>query len=277
MNKAINNINSNGAAIVEFIISLIFIVPIFLSLPVIAKFISIKQKNIESGRYALWERTIWAKSQGQWKDDENVKHDSQIVSELYTRFYGNQVQRIASNNSTENNYWRGFNNVPYIETSNKKRNIILSAFVDYSPIKNRTADELAYKGFVIENATLEYGFGECDSENDINNDKGLNLGAHTYYLISVSVSIDQNIYQDFFRDLKNNKFESVGGILSNAWTAPKENIFKERVSSLVFDNSVRCISKPAQILSMFPLYKEGRLSNKLGEWNLSTVHGRSIK
>ena len=41
-----------GASITEFMITLVFFTPVFIGLPVIAKYLDVKQKTIEASRYA---------------------------------------------------------------------------------------------------------------------------------------------------------------------------------------------------------------------------------
>jgi hypothetical protein len=49
-----------GQAMTEFIISAsFFLIPLFLSMSLIAKYIDIKQANIQAARYQAWEYTVW--------------------------------------------------------------------------------------------------------------------------------------------------------------------------------------------------------------------------
>ena len=50
----------SGQAMTEFIISAsFFLIPLFLGLSLIAKYIDIKQANVQAARYQAWEYTVW--------------------------------------------------------------------------------------------------------------------------------------------------------------------------------------------------------------------------
>lgn len=50
----------SGQALTEFLISAsFFLVPLFLGLSLVAKYIDIKQANIQAARYQAWEYTVW--------------------------------------------------------------------------------------------------------------------------------------------------------------------------------------------------------------------------
>ena len=55
-----NHDRQNGQAMTEFIISAsFFLIPLFLGISLIAKYIDIKQANIQAARYQAWEYTVW--------------------------------------------------------------------------------------------------------------------------------------------------------------------------------------------------------------------------
>ncbi|MCF8151454.1 MAG: hypothetical protein K9K30_01690 [Burkholderiaceae bacterium] len=79
------------------IASALVLVPLFLAIPVIAKYQDIKAYTVQSARYAAWERTVWfggasaatfgigsgATFSNKW--DANEKTDDQIRAEIGTR------------------------------------------------------------------------------------------------------------------------------------------------------------------------------------------------
>ena len=80
----------------------------------------------------------------------------------------------------------------------------------------------------------------------------MNLGSKTYATVSVT-SVAEN-YTTGTGDLN---FNTKAALLSNAWTAPTEDKYRERVGKLVIDEAVKCIASPARLVSYFPVYKEG--------------------
>jgi len=55
-----NQTGQNGQAMVEFLISAtFFLVPLFLAMSLVAKYIDMKQANVQAARYQAWEYTVW--------------------------------------------------------------------------------------------------------------------------------------------------------------------------------------------------------------------------
>ena len=86
-------LRNRGQALVEFIIAgTLVIIPIFLIIPMLGKYIDIKSSTVQAARYAAWERTIWyggAASGSNW--DANEKDDTAIGHEIAQRFYSNNT------------------------------------------------------------------------------------------------------------------------------------------------------------------------------------------
>jgi len=266
---------AKGAAIVEFIVSLLFIIPLFISLPVIAKYLAIKHKNIESGRYAIWEKTVWSSYSGQWKDNENIKPDKQLEIELDTRFYGSQIHGLANRNPTRNQFWVDFNSESMIERSNNKRKVTLNNAIDYSPVENKFADEIAYGGHYYTNNSPMHLDNNCLDSVAGSKGSNLNLGAHTFSRIEVTANVKGLMMPGVrMHDVQNHVFKYNGAILSNAWIAPTGEVFNERVASLSMNEQVKCIVQPAQYISKLPIYREGKISSELGDWDLSVITER---
>lgn len=274
-----------GAATSEFLISLAFFVPLFITVPVIGKYISFKQKNIESNRYAVWERTVWADKEGRWNDNENTKTDDGIAKELDRRLYGSQIQGVDSTNITENTLWADRNNNRMLALAPKgKHRISVKVGADVSPSIDYATEGLAYKGFPfvgnglskisgVVNSTLGNLVSDCKDIPGIDFKNGMNLGSKTYASITVAANLkDMVTKKKVATDNKNNlTFSASGSILSNAWTAPTEAIFKERVGKLVIDEAVRCIASPARLLSAFPVFKEGKDAKNVASAVNSTI------
>lgn len=275
MDIAIIKINCNkqqGTAMVEFLISLLFFVPLFVTLPIIGKYISFKHKNIESHRYAVWERTIWSEPGASWNDNENSKGNIQLEEELDYRFYGNQLQGMSTTVLSSNNLWVDENQQPLLTKSeNDMYRVRISASSGLSPVKNEFADRYAYDGIpviggVLTKASSQFisGVGtllsHCKDVPGINFEKGMDLGSRTFASISVSSRLRNKTLSDHDNKKNNNeiRFRAQGSILSNAWTAPTEIQFKQRVNNLVIDEAVKCIASPSILLSAFPVYKEGK-------------------
>ena len=60
-----SKLKQRGQAMTEFVISATYVlIPLFIAIPLLAKYIDIKQASVQAARYAAWEYTVWY-------DDEN--------------------------------------------------------------------------------------------------------------------------------------------------------------------------------------------------------------
>jgi len=276
---------SAGTATTEFVITLAFFVPVFITVPIIGKYLNYKQKNIESNRYAVWERTVWAGKSGPWNDNENTKSDDSIGKEVDRRFYGSQLQGLASTKVTDNQLWvdRSGKKMLAIPPKGKTR-ISVSVSEAVSPVKNTLVDELAYKGVPllgsafntltkITNSTIGKFISGCKDLPGVDLKKGMNLGSKTYSSITVLAPI-KNLAPTTGATNTNGTsltFAASGSILSNAWTAPTEEKYRDRVDKLVMDETVECIASPARLISVFPIYKEGKGAKNVASSAKTTV------
>jgi hypothetical protein len=76
-----------GQAMVEFlIVSTLVLVPLFLAVPLLGKFLDLKSTAIQAARYAAWERTVWYGG-SDWS--AGSKDDAMIQREIRQRFFSN--------------------------------------------------------------------------------------------------------------------------------------------------------------------------------------------
>jgi len=79
----------SGQALTEFVIgAVLFLIPLFLIIPLLGKYADMKASTIQAARYNAWERTVWygqtASSTGDWEG--NDKNESTIKSEMDAKF-----------------------------------------------------------------------------------------------------------------------------------------------------------------------------------------------
>lgn len=78
-----------GQALTEFTIAAAFVlIPLFLMIPLLGKFLDMKATTIQATRYAAWERTAWY-GNTEWAAGQ--KSDTQIKNEVQKRFYSNDA------------------------------------------------------------------------------------------------------------------------------------------------------------------------------------------
>lgn len=78
----------------EFVIvATLFLIPVFLIIPLLGKYADMKAAVIQAARYNAWERTVWyagtSSSTGNWPG--NDKSDTTIRTEMATRFFVNNL------------------------------------------------------------------------------------------------------------------------------------------------------------------------------------------
>ena len=83
----------NGQAMTEFLICASFVLlPLFLGISLLAKYIDIKQTTIQAARYQAWEYTVWYANSGQPMPSFNavsqpIKSTAQTQEETERRFF----------------------------------------------------------------------------------------------------------------------------------------------------------------------------------------------
>jgi len=87
-----------GAVAAEFIVSATFVlVGFFLTVPLIAKVIDVRQKSEMAARYATWERTVWFQSApGYFPNQDLEKSNVEIENEIAHRIFSTKDQILDS-------------------------------------------------------------------------------------------------------------------------------------------------------------------------------------
>ena len=78
-------VKQEGQAMVEFLIAAtLVLIPLFLTVPLLGKYMDLKATSIQAARYAAWERTVWF-GHADWTAAE--KTDLMIQREIQQRFF----------------------------------------------------------------------------------------------------------------------------------------------------------------------------------------------
>ncbi len=93
-NRSVKAGAQRGQAMTEFTIAAACVlVPLFLMLPFLGKFMDMKATSIQAARYAAWERTVWYGSD-QWESGQ--KTDQQIKNEVVQRFFNDTADKALT-------------------------------------------------------------------------------------------------------------------------------------------------------------------------------------
>jgi hypothetical protein len=109
-----------GQAMTEMLVASAFVlVPLFLIIPLVGKYIDMKQASVSAARYAAWERTVYfSNSNDQYPSGFSggsnhlrpVKSNDTLRDEIKTRIYGQADAALDANNSlqsfTGRDLWR---------------------------------------------------------------------------------------------------------------------------------------------------------------------------
>jgi len=255
----------SGTATIELVVVLVLFIPLLFSIPLLGKYFDYKQKNIDAGRYAAWERTIWSDPDTSGDFVTVKKPDSKISSEVDIRFFGDEQQSLSVNSTTENILW-GNNNIHgmLVKQDSKSRRVKVATYEIMSPIRILLADNYAYKGFrgirdVIDGIgslatpALRAISSSCKNLPGIGYKRGMDLSSNNYASIAVHSKIKNLSKKD-----KSLNFRNTASILSNFWVASSESVYKKRVSRLVIEEPVECLASFSKLISLYPLYREGR-------------------
>jgi len=78
-------VKQEGQAMVEFLIAAtLVLIPLFLTVPLLGKYMDLKATSIQAARYAAWERTVWF-GHADWTAAQ--KTDLMIQREIQQRFF----------------------------------------------------------------------------------------------------------------------------------------------------------------------------------------------
>jgi len=228
---------------VEVLVSMLFFLPVFLMVPVIGKYLDVKQKTIEASRYAAWERSVWADPGHNWGKDTttNSKSDDIIATEVDRRFFGHLSQMISHQSAlphkdgvVDNPMWNTTNTK--IEMFEKKQNGSTKPVESYLPIlKGVKTGSKKLRAFteIKEQKTpaTPLVVGQVADM--------MKLGAEDYVIATVSTPIKNHSIS------KDDKLviSAKSALLTNTWSAPDEAKFEDRVDSFYYHETANGIVK----------------------------------
>lgn len=117
--------NQRGQAITEFNITAAFLlVPLFLLIPLLGKYIDIKHSSVQAARYMVWERTVWFEEAPKFTTSAAVKSVSILENETISRNFGDSDREISRNDKSDmtkndiNLLWKDSGGVDLVNVNN---------------------------------------------------------------------------------------------------------------------------------------------------------------
>lgn len=263
-----------GSSMVEFIVSLLVFIPLFIGIPLLGKYADIKHKTIESSRYIAWERTIYSApgADTTWKDRhissngsyryETSKSDTDILGDAEKRFFGHPQYGLHQTEATSNTFWRNHKGESLLAldasaSNNAGSNQILSGGIQQEKASrglnsattigaagvNAIAQGGGFSGGGIAGGGNFINAVQCGVPG-INIGEGLGLGSNGFAKVQATTPVinfltPKNDDGDPIED-NSLSFKANAAILSNAWTAPSEAEYYHRIDNATPNQFVAC-------------------------------------
>lgn len=306
-----NALRQGGAALTEFVIVMLFFTPVLIGMPLIAKYGDIKSKTIEASRYAAWERTVWSDRSARRNDGQRevFKSNDEIREEIDRRFFGNPVQGLHDDTATINYMWRNRNGEFMLTADHEDEPVMTPRRTTLSLKYDNPTDQLplaaqasarvvdgvafafdqddgAFAGVI--SAGEDSVFGDAQNSDflgalsggrlqcnplGINITDGLDLGARGFATADVTVLANDFMHGD---QPVRYAFQARSAILGNAWSAPDEDVFSQRVDNMAMGDMAGCLTLLGEGVGALTslgsgrfLFGEGMRANPVENFNAS--------
>jgi hypothetical protein len=217
-----------GQALAEFVTgATLFLIPVFLIIPLLGKYADMKGAVVQAARYNAWERTVWygqsSSGSGDWEG--NDKSEGDIKTDMATRFFNNPLNRELWKDRTGSPMMADYSNLIVNNDSPSTADTVLDFVVT---VLDMIGDfRLETKGYYAGTATLNTAnitpIGQVMER----------AGTQTWEALNLSVS-DKNV------------------ILANGWSAKGADHVKSQTKGLMplgfFDNDVFNVLRWAMVV-----------------------------
>jgi hypothetical protein len=263
-----SSFTQRGTAISEVIVALLALAPFLIGIPLLGKQLDIKHKDIDTARYAAWERTVWRSS------GVNRKEPNDIALEARDRILGDPhagviaVERLRGDGITENRLWRDFTNRRLLDYDGNAQPV---------EVDQRTAREPVEVGYLFVPA-FAYGGGMMGSAGAVMQVRDLGMDPRSFATAQARVSL-RPILQARARTSISLRREAPreadepplvqsasAAILSDSWSSRDENEFRRRVDELTINEFVQTAELPSRVLALNaldkgePMFGEGQFA-----------------
>lgn len=263
---------SRGQALTETLVALLVLVPIFMLIPYLGKYLDVKHKAQDGARYAIWERTLFSDGGAGWDSGENTKSDAQIRAEVKARLVGDPSAPIVADTSanTRNLLWEDHSGGNLVPLDN------------FAPTLTETQEPFPYglqgRSFLGKPESLSvFGSLARDGLPIVNGLDGLSdiLGGAFDFTLGlnsrgfatsrvdlpvldlpifdrVGATLDINVATD------QRTLTARSALLADAWIPGSEGNYRDRLDGLVIDEIVSLLVLPGTFtFGFFPVFIEG--------------------
>jgi len=222
-----------GAVAAEFIVSATFVlVGFFLTVPLIAKVIDVRQKSEMAARYATWERTVWFQSApGYFPNQDLEKSNVEIENEIAHRIFSTKDQILDS--QTQRGSAANIEFEPFLtfqnRTSGNQETLLQPNGEKVATLRQFDSEPPAIFGSSVDVGITALTALSIGTSSPPFNENG-------YYTGEISVPIKEFAWIEEFQGISPT-FVSQGAILADAWNTD-EGLAEERAFSTSFKSAL---------------------------------------
>lgn len=248
--RKIKSKGARGNALVETIILVGVMVPLFGALPLLGKISDVNNTTIQSSRYVAWERTI---------SDTSKKSTESISTEVNNRFLAKPDLQIKSNqgaltgSDAQNPFWTGFGKQDDDSSPNRLVKSGTGLYVEELYEEPSSLAGQLSSGIVQIGKTMsQFSGGDWDLETEslFTARIGMDIGSNR--LLSGKKSCDNQETDDTFVCIRRSNT-----ILVDGWEAENASHAEDRTKALVPAAGFENIGDAAaQIVGMVPFFKD---------------------
>jgi hypothetical protein len=261
----------DGQAMVEFIVTASFIlIPLFLMLPLLAKYIDIQHSTIQAARYEAWEYTAWYRKVSDMPASFNVasvipaKSTLEVQNESRQRFFSDtssaisKADKLGWKKTSKNLMWR----------DHKQKDLYDGSIEGSLAYNQDTPDTIGLASTLIDVVEAIPGFittilsaGTLEPAFTVLNGKGYHKSEVKIRVKNAPSYTSMKGNTPLFEKDLNLVFSARAAVLSDGWNAGGREHAKTEASGLV---PTRVLKKPfdfvMKILSYVPFIPSSELS-----------------
>ncbi|VAW93634.1 hypothetical protein MNBD_GAMMA23-663 [hydrothermal vent metagenome] len=263
-----------GQAIAEFNVTAVFLlVPLFILVPLLGKYIDMKHTSVQAARYMAWERTVWFEEAPKYTSTAAVKSTFILEKETISRVFGDTDKLVSASDSAG----LGSDEVNLLWKDNAGRQLVDGDAISVKiPNGDEAVPSMSYQAFniltnIIDIPANYIGDKLIDGLEWFNDGAEALTGSRPipvpnsplfdivskfhfegYYRPEVKVAVNNIPYLSVFDNL-NLEIESHAAILTDSWSAAgnegkrkQDTQFAKWADSFVPFARVRPLFKPAQ-------------------------------
>jgi len=260
--------NQSGAALAEFVILMLVMLPIMFGIPMIGKLIDLRQTTVQASRYSAWEGTVHS--------------DVSAPDDIKARFFSDSTVQLGADASEANALWGGARegdvqqstaDSEFVAAPQSLNNVWQSGLSTVE-IDEETGAAVAYSSAYDSGAdgrvarTVETTIGSILSTADgFTGGDWIDDNDTTQGMLRAGVRADVK-GNGFFETLS---FDDATVIMHDNWSADNDDTAAKRARAMVPSGALESIGNTISYIGVLPFFKElGGLDEAFG--HVDTEH-----